>query len=120
MNTVNFSNHSGYGRSGGTKTTAAELNATFESMEHNELLMPTRLLTGIDDFFWIFKLDFFFALLSTIFIGYIPGAEALSAIHKLAEKLKRSKPNLIYLLDRTLSTTFFPASFSIFANSDLS
>lgn len=47
MNTVNFSNHAGYGRSGGTKATAAELNAMFESMEHNELLMPTRLLTGI-------------------------------------------------------------------------
>ena len=47
VNTVNFSNHSGYGRSGGTKTTAAELNAMFESMEHNELLMPTRLLTGM-------------------------------------------------------------------------
>lgn len=47
VNTVNFSNHSGYGRSGGTKATAAELNAMFESMEHNELLMPTRLLTGM-------------------------------------------------------------------------
>ena len=47
VNTVNFSNHAGYGRSGGTKTTAAELNATFESMEYNELLMPTRLLTGV-------------------------------------------------------------------------
>jgi len=46
VNTVNFSNHSGYGRSGGSKTTAAELNATFESMEQNELLIPTRLLTG--------------------------------------------------------------------------
>ena len=120
MNTVNFSNHAGYGRSGGTKTTAAELNATFESMEYNELLMPTRLLTGIDDFFWIFKI-LFFALLFTIFIGYIPGAESLSAIHKLAEKLKHSKPNLIYLLDRTSSTRFFlpvSFSFSLFANSD--
>ncbi|KAF8202356.1 bud site selection protein 16 [Pholiota molesta] len=54
VNTVNFSNHSGYGNSGGSKTTAAELNAIFETMERNELLMPTRLLTG-----------------------YIPGAEAL-------------------------------------------
>lgn len=46
VNTVNFSNHAGYGRSGGSKTTAAELNAIFESMEQNELLLPTRLLTG--------------------------------------------------------------------------
>jgi hypothetical protein len=36
----------GYGNSGGSKTTAAELNAIFETMERNELLMPTRLLTG--------------------------------------------------------------------------
>lgn len=36
----------GYGRSGGTKTTAAELTAMFESMQYNELLTPARLLTG--------------------------------------------------------------------------
>ncbi|KAJ2911951.1 hypothetical protein MD484_g8465, partial [Candolleomyces efflorescens] len=76
VNTVNFSNHAGYGRSGGSKTTAAELNAIFESMEQNELLLPTRLLTG-----------------------YIPGAEALSAVERLASKLKHSRPSLIYLLD---------------------
>ncbi|KAF8972731.1 bud site selection protein 16 [Flammula alnicola] len=76
VNTVNFSNHSGYGRSGGSKTTAAELNDIFEIMEHNELLMPTRLLTG-----------------------YIPGAEALSAVEKLACKLKHARPGLVYLLD---------------------
>lgn len=38
---------SGYGRSGGTKATALELNAIIESMEFNELLTPTRLLTGL-------------------------------------------------------------------------
>lgn len=117
MNTVNFSNHAGYGRSGGTKTTAAELNATFESMEYNELLMPTRLLTGIDDFFCISRIPFFLFLphlLSMFFIGYIPGAESLSAIHKIAEKLKHSKPNLIYLLDRTSSTWFFLPVFFFF------
>ncbi|KAF5340954.1 hypothetical protein D9611_005844 [Ephemerocybe angulata] len=76
VNTVNFSNHAGYGRSGGSKTTAAELNSIFASMEQNELLMPTRLLTG-----------------------YIPGAEALSAVEKLASKLKHARPSLTYLLD---------------------
>ena len=106
MNTVNFSNHSGCGRSGGTKTTAAELNAMFESMEENELLMPTRLLTGIQDFSGFFFLPYYF---HKYFIGYIPGAESLSAVHKLAEKLKRSKPNLIYLLDRmSLLYQFLP------------
>ncbi|CAA7265187.1 unnamed protein product [Cyclocybe aegerita] len=76
VNTVNFSNHAGYGRSGGSRTTAAELNSIFEAMEHNELLMPTRILTG-----------------------YIPGAEALSAVEKIASKLKHAKPSVIYLLD---------------------
>ncbi|TFK21779.1 bud site selection protein 16 [Coprinopsis marcescibilis] len=76
VNTVNFSNHSGYGRSGGSKATAAELKSIFESMEQNELLLPSRLLTG-----------------------YIPGAEALSAVQALAQKLKNSKPSLLYLLD---------------------
>ncbi|KAJ6624850.1 Ribokinase-like protein [Mycena sp. CBHHK59/15] len=76
VNTVNFSNHSGYGRSGGTKTTAAELTEIFQSMEHNELLLPDRLLTG-----------------------YVPGAEGLSAVADLATKLKKEKPRLVYLLD---------------------
>lgn len=49
-------------------------------METNELLMPTRLLTG-----------------------YIPGAEALTAVAQLAQKLKATKEGLIYLLDRTFS-----------------
>lgn len=49
--------------------------------------------------------------LISYFLGYIPGAEALSAIHKLAEKLKHSKPNLIYLLDRTSSSTPSPTQF---------
>ncbi|KAF8159288.1 Ribokinase-like protein [Crassisporium funariophilum] len=76
VNTVNFSNHAGYGRSGGSKTTAKEMEAIFESMEGNELMMPTRLLTG-----------------------YIPGAEALSAVEKLVKRLKETKDELIYLLD---------------------
>ncbi|KAF9563606.1 bud site selection protein 16 [Agrocybe pediades] len=76
VNTVNYSNHAGYGRSGGTKTTAVELDSIFQAMELNELLLPTRLLTG-----------------------YIPGAEALSAVAKLACKLRRSRPSMIYLLD---------------------
>ncbi|KAF9465531.1 Ribokinase-like protein [Collybia nuda] len=76
VNTVHFSNHAGYGRSGGTKASAGELNAIIESMEFNELLAPTRLLTG-----------------------YVPGAEGLSAIAGLARKLKERRPEMIYLLD---------------------
>ncbi|EGN96899.1 hypothetical protein SERLA73DRAFT_111680 [Serpula lacrymans var. lacrymans S7.3] len=76
VNTVNFSNHAGYGRFGGSKTTADELSAMFESMEQNGLLLPSRLLTG-----------------------YIPEAKALTAVSELATKLKRDSPDIIYLLD---------------------
>ncbi|KAJ7065295.1 Ribokinase-like protein [Mycena amicta] len=79
VNTVHFSNHSGYGRLGGTKTTAVELTQIFESMESNHLLLPDRLLTG-----------------------YIPGAEGLSAVADLVIKLKADKPALVYLLDPVL------------------
>ncbi|KII86029.1 hypothetical protein PLICRDRAFT_144818 [Plicaturopsis crispa FD-325 SS-3] len=76
VNTVNFSNHSGYGRLGGTKANAAELTAQFDNMEQNGLLVTRRLLTG-----------------------YIPGAEALSAVFAFAKKLKERQHDLIYLLD---------------------
>jgi len=76
VNTVHYSNHAGYGRSGGTKTTAAELDSVFDVLEKNEMLAPTRLLTG-----------------------YIPGAEALLAVERIAQKLKKTRPDLIYLLD---------------------
>jgi len=36
----------GYGRYGGTRTTAAELAAMFAMMEENELMVAGRLLTG--------------------------------------------------------------------------
>ncbi|KZP28640.1 Ribokinase-like protein [Athelia psychrophila] len=76
VNSVNFSNHSGYGRSGGSKATANDLTEMFESMEANGLLNPSRLLTG-----------------------YIPGAEALNAVKEFAQKIKDKKPGLIYLMD---------------------
>ncbi|KAL1692779.1 Ribokinase-like protein [Schizophyllum commune] len=76
VNTVNFSNHSGYGRFGGTRASAADLRSIFDTMEKNELLAQDRLLTG-----------------------YIPGAEALSAVADFATKLKEGNPKAIYLLD---------------------
>ncbi|KAI0339686.1 bud site selection protein 16 [Trametopsis cervina] len=79
VNTVNFSNHSGYGRFGGSRANAAELSRLFELMEGNRLLRPERLLTG-----------------------YIPGGEALSAVADLVHKLRESTPDLIYLLDPVL------------------
>ncbi|KZT07211.1 Ribokinase-like protein [Laetiporus sulphureus 93-53] len=80
VNTVNFSNHSGYGRFGGSRTSAAELAAIFQLMEQNGLLLSERLLT----------------------VGYIPGAEALSTVKELAAKMRANNTNLIYLLDPVL------------------
>ncbi|KAF5386344.1 hypothetical protein D9757_006680 [Collybiopsis confluens] len=77
INTVNFSNHAGYGRSGGSKTSAEELESIFQAMESNGFLLDhSRLLTG-----------------------YIPNAEALGAVKTLAEKLRQKNPGMIYLLD---------------------
>ncbi|KAI0765649.1 Ribokinase-like protein [Trametes elegans] len=79
VNTVNFSNHSGYGRFGGSRASAGELEQIFSIMEQNELLQPERLLTG-----------------------YVPGAEATAAVTALAKKLRERNPELIYLLDPVL------------------
>lgn len=79
VNSVNFSNHSGYGRFGGSRATAEELSKIFELMDQNGLLSSERLLTG-----------------------YIPGAEALSAVKDLAVKLRQKNADLIYLLDPVL------------------
>ncbi|KAL4062501.1 Ribokinase-like protein [Scleroderma yunnanense] len=79
VNTVNYSNHTGYGHFGGTKTTAEDLTKIFDFMDTSGVLIPSRLLTG-----------------------YIPNAASLNAVHQLAQKLKARDPNLIYLLDPVL------------------
>ncbi|KAI6116729.1 bud site selection protein 16 [Pisolithus croceorrhizus] len=79
VNTVNFSNHTGYGYFGGTKTTAEELSTIFDSMDKTGVLTATRLLTG-----------------------YVPNAASLDVVHRLARKLKARNPDLIYLLDTVL------------------
>lgn len=76
VNTVDFSNHSGYTRMGGTKATAEELERMFSVMEQNGLLRPTRILTG-----------------------FIFGAEALSVVARIVTKLLQNDPNIVYLLD---------------------
>ncbi|KAI0289574.1 Ribokinase-like protein [Russula brevipes] len=76
VNTVDFSNHSGYHRVGGTKATAEELDRMFSVMEQNGLLSPTRILTG-----------------------FIFGAEALSVVARTVTKLLQHDPQIIYLLD---------------------
>ena len=75
----------------------------FSIMEENGFLRPSRLLTGKESRF----------LFETTFnlpwsIGYIPGAEGLSAVAELSEKLCKKNPNLLYLLDRKHETLCIP------------
>ncbi|KZT59093.1 Ribokinase-like protein [Calocera cornea HHB12733] len=76
VNTVQFSNHSGYGRLKGTRTDADQLASILQGLEENGLLRMGRLLTG-----------------------YVPGAPALMVVADLARKLHARNPELIYLLD---------------------
>lgn len=78
INTVQFSNHTGYGHTNGYKVTAAQLDAIFEGLWTNGLVNYARVLTG-----------------------YIPGAEALAAVSKQVQRMKKERGDLIYLLDRT-------------------
>jgi pyridoxine kinase len=64
-------------------------------LEYNEMLAHTRLLTGPNC-----KLLLFLSKTNNILVGYIPGAESLSAVADIVRKLKSKNPNLIYLLDR--------------------
>ncbi|KAG1738995.1 Ribokinase-like protein [Suillus lakei] len=79
VNTVNFSNHTGYGLFGGTRASAEELASIFKTMDGAGLLSPHRLLTG-----------------------YIPNAAALEVVKELAQKLKSRNPHFIYLMDPVL------------------
>jgi pyridoxine kinase len=79
VNTVNFSNHTGYGCFGGTRASAEELASIFKMMDETGLLSPRRLLTG-----------------------YIPNAATLKVVKELAQKLKSRNPHLIYLMDPVL------------------
>ncbi|KAI0295370.1 Ribokinase-like protein [Multifurca ochricompacta] len=76
INTVNFSNHSGYHRFDGTKATADELDNIFSVLEKNGFLQPARVLTG-----------------------FIFGAEALRVVARSVTKLLENAPQSIYLLD---------------------
>ncbi|KAH9981946.1 Ribokinase-like protein [Russula compacta] len=76
VNTVDFSNHTGYYRVDGTKATAEELGRVFSVMEQNGLLKPARILTG-----------------------FIFGAEALSLVAYTVTKLLQRDPQATYLLD---------------------
>ncbi|KAH7326814.1 Ribokinase-like protein [Rhizoctonia solani] len=76
INTVQFSNHSGYRSHGGSKTDKAQLIDIFSILEKNEFTQTDALLSG-----------------------YIPGADGLSALADFAAHLKQKNPGLTFVLD---------------------
>ncbi|KAG8992835.1 putative pyridoxal kinase [Tulasnella sp. JGI-2019a] len=76
INTVQYSNHAGYGRAGGPKTDAIQLTAIFAGLEKNGLMRYSRMLTG-----------------------YVPGREPLKVIAEHILRLKTAMPSLVYVLD---------------------
>ncbi|KAB5591580.1 Pyridoxal kinase [Ceratobasidium theobromae] len=76
INTVQFSNHSGYRSRGGAKTDKAQLVDIFTILEKNEFTQIDALLTG-----------------------YTPDAEALSATVDFAIQLMMKNPELLFVLD---------------------
>ncbi|CDS00168.1 related to pyridoxal kinase [Sporisorium scitamineum] len=79
-NTVQFSNHTGYGRWGGLRFDAEHLQNIFDGLENNGLLRYSRMLTG-----------------------YMPSAAVVSTVLSLVKKLRSrhggKEGGLIYLLD---------------------
>lgn len=76
VNTVQFSNHTGYGRWGGLRFDAAHLADVFSNMDRNKLLRHNRQLTG-----------------------YTPSPEALGEVEKLIRAQREKNPHMVYLLD---------------------
>ncbi|CAK7897101.1 putative pyridoxal kinase Bud16p [[Candida] anglica] len=75
INTVNFSNHTGYGCVKGSRLTRAELEDLFG---------------GISDINITYD---------AVITGYVPNAELISVINQYVGSLKLKQPNLMYLLD---------------------
>jgi len=79
LNTVQFSNHSAYRQMKGFKTTGEQITELYEGLKMN----------GNDDF-------------ETLLTGYIPGAEGVEAVGRIAKDLKKRKGGereLFWVLD---------------------
>ncbi|WVR06917.1 pyridoxal kinase [Kwoniella sp. DSM 27419] len=76
INTVQFSNHTGYGHTNGHKTTPDQLRSIFEGLSTNGLIAHARILTG-----------------------YVPGAEALQVVAAAIERMRDANPDVLYVLD---------------------
>lgn len=75
INTVNFSNHTGYGSVRGTKSTHEEINEVHR---------------GLSDIGVVYD---------AFLTGYIHGAEALEAVGEIGRRMKAENPQMLWLLD---------------------
>ncbi|KAG5358747.1 putative pyridoxal kinase BUD16 [Yarrowia sp. E02] len=78
LNTVHFSNNTGYGSVKGTKASAQEILDIYEGLK----------LAGLSYEF--------------LLTGYVPGEEGVEAVGKVGEDVKNKNPELIWLLDPVL------------------
>ncbi|WVO15079.1 pyridoxal kinase [Cryptococcus depauperatus] len=76
INTVQFSNHTGYGFTDGYKTSPEQILAIFNGLTTNGLLTHSKVLTG-----------------------YVPSAEALKVVAQGIQRMKEDDEKLVYLLD---------------------
>ncbi|POV96770.1 hypothetical protein PSTT_15466 [Puccinia striiformis] len=76
LNTVQFSNHLGYGHHGGSKIPVEHLISCIDGLENNGLLTYDALLTG-----------------------FTPGPEGIDALIYSINKIKARNPNVTYLVD---------------------
>ncbi|WAQ82142.1 hypothetical protein PtA15_2A456 [Puccinia triticina] len=76
LNTVQFSNHLGYGLHGGSKIPVEHLISCIDGLENNDLLTYDALLTG-----------------------FTPGPEGIDALIYSINKIKGKNPNVTYLVD---------------------
>lgn len=65
LNTVQFSNHTGYGNWTGSRIEPSEIDSLYDGLKRNELVDFDMLLTG-----------------------YVPGAEGVEAVGRIAKDLK--------------------------------
>ena len=91
VNTVQFSNHTGYRRWGGMRMDEAHLEDLFAHMDMNGVLPHARVLTGTpharsgQD--------------TADPPGYTPSPGALATVKRLIERLRSENADLVYLLD---------------------
>ncbi|EGG01136.1 uncharacterized protein MELLADRAFT_67224 [Melampsora larici-populina 98AG31] len=76
LNTVQFSNHLGYGHHGGDKMSVEHLQSCITALHENGLLTHKALLTG-----------------------FTPGTQGVEALEEFVQKLRANNPQAVYLVD---------------------